>query len=83
MSYDKVANNQSKLIIGVKQTLKAIQNGEISEVFVADDAEQHITQKVAKTAHTLDIPCLRVDSKEKLGKACGIDVDASTVAIKK
>ncbi len=73
---------QSRVIIGLKQTLKAMKNGEISEVFIADDADQHMTQKVSSLAKELDIPCHYVDSKEKLGAACGIEVGASTVAIK-
>ncbi|WP_068677170.1 ribosomal L7Ae/L30e/S12e/Gadd45 family protein [Oceanobacillus sp. Castelsardo] len=82
MSYDKVTQVKSRLIIGTKQTLKAMKNGEVSEVFIANDADEHITQKVASLADELDIPCESVDSKRKLGVACGIEVDASAVAVK-
>ncbi|SET72983.1 large subunit ribosomal protein L7A [Oceanobacillus limi] len=83
MSYEKVAQLKSRVIIGTKQTLKAMKDGEISEVYLAEDADQQITQKVQDLAEALDIPYRRVDSKDKLGNACGIDVGASTVAIKK
>ncbi|WP_099156802.1 50S ribosomal protein L7ae-like protein [Virgibacillus ndiopensis] len=83
MSYEKVTQVKSRLLIGTKQTLKAMKNGEISEVFIADDANQQMTQKVVNLAKQLDIPCERVDSMKKLGAACGIDVGASTVAIKR
>ena len=82
MSYDKVTQIKSHLIIGTKQTLKAMKNGEVSEVFIANDADEHITQKVASLADELNIPCESVDSKKKLGVACGIEVDASAVAVK-
>ncbi|GAB3069506.1 50S ribosomal protein L7ae-like protein [Virgibacillus ainsalahensis] len=82
MSYEKVTQVQSRIIIGTKQTLKAMKNAEISEVFIADDADRQITQKVASFAKEKNIPCKRVDSMEKLGNACGIEVGASTVAIK-
>lgn len=82
MSYEKVTQDQARLIIGTKQTLKAMKNGEVSEVFLAADAEQQLTQKVADLANELDISCHHVDSMKKLGTACGIDVGASTVAIK-
>lgn len=82
MSYEKVCQMQPRIIIGTKQTLKAMKNGEISEVFIADDAEKQITQKVAHLAEELNIPCYHVDSMKKLGVACGIDVATSTVAIK-
>ncbi|ASK61663.1 50S ribosomal protein L7ae-like protein [Virgibacillus phasianinus] len=83
MSYEKVTKDQSRLIIGTKQTLKAMKNGVVSEVFLADDADKQLTEKIADLASELDIPCLRVDSMKKLGTACGIDVGASAVAIKK
>lgn len=82
MSYEKVTQAKSRIIIGMKQTLKAMHDGKASEVFVADDADRHLIQKVVALANQLDIPCHRVDSKKKLGAACGIDVGASTVAVK-
>ncbi|GGB49599.1 50S ribosomal protein L7ae-like protein [Virgibacillus dakarensis] len=83
MSYEKVTQVRSRLIIGVKQTLKAMRNGTISEVLIANDADQHMTQNVVNVAEELGIPVERVDSMKKLGTACGIDVGASTVAIKR
>lgn len=83
MSYDKVKQVKSRVIIGLKQTLKAMKHGEVSEVFVADDAAGHIKSQVIRLANDLNIPCKHVDSMKKLGAACGIDVGASTVAIKR
>lgn len=82
MSYDRVTELQSKIIIGSKQTQKAMHNREVSEVFVAEDADQHITETVINLAKRLDIPYTVVESKKKLGAACNIDVDAATVAIR-
>ncbi|UJL46538.1 ribosomal L7Ae/L30e/S12e/Gadd45 family protein [Virgibacillus sp. NKC19-16] len=83
MSYEKVMQLRSRVIIGTKQTLKSMRNGEVSEVFVADDADQQITRQVERLAMELDIPCERVDSMKKLGAACGIEVGASALAIKR
>lgn len=82
MSYEKVAQVKGQLIIGTKQTLKAIRDGEVTEVVIAVDADQQITNKVSQLAKEMNIPCVQVDSKKKLGKACGIDVGTATVAIK-
>ncbi|HLR09179.1 MAG TPA: 50S ribosomal protein L7ae-like protein [Bacillota bacterium] len=82
MSYEKVTQAQSRIVIGLKQTLKAMKNGEASEVIVAKDADSYIIEQVIELADELDIPYQYVDSKRKLGAACGIDVGASTVAIK-
>lgn len=83
MSYEKVAAVRSKIVIGLKETLKAMKNDEISEVVIAEDADQFITSQVEQLAEVLDIQCLKVNSKKRLGAACGIDVATSTVAIRK
>lgn len=83
MSYEKVTQLRSRAIIGTKQTLKAMKNGEISELFIANDADRQITGQVIELAEELNIPCNYVDSMKKLGAACGIEVGASTVAIKR
>ena len=83
MSYEKVTQLQSRIIIGTKQTLKAMNNGQVEEVIIAEDADKHITNKVLEEAKRLQIPYELVDSKKKLGQACNIKVDASTVAIRR
>ncbi|PWU67479.1 MULTISPECIES: 50S ribosomal protein L7ae-like protein [Gracilibacillus] len=82
MSYDKVAKVNIEKIIGTKQVIKAIKNGEAKEVIIASDADQHITSKVSHVAKDYNVPIAYVDSMKKLGKTCGIDVGAATVAIK-
>ncbi|MFC4559676.1 50S ribosomal protein L7ae-like protein [Virgibacillus kekensis] len=82
MSYEKVQQVQSRLIIGTKQTLKALKNAAVSEVFIAEDADQQIIQKVERLAREVNVPCQRVDSMKRLGRASGIDVGASAVAVK-
>ncbi len=81
LSYEKVSQAE-ELIIGTKQTLKALQIGEAKEVFIADDADRRVTSKVVALAEEKSIPVHRVDSMKKLGKACGIEVGAATVTIK-
>ncbi|KSU78430.1 50S ribosomal protein L7ae-like protein [Fictibacillus enclensis] len=81
MSYEKVTQ-ASDFIVGTKQTIKALQNGEVRELVVADDADPRVTGKVLQIAQERLVPITRVDSMKKLGKACGIDVGAATVAIK-
>lgn len=83
MSYEKVAQLQSRIIIGMKQTLKAMKNGSVSEVYIAEDADLFVKEMVETLAEELNIPLQRVEFMKKLGAACGIDVGASTVAIKR
>ncbi len=80
MSYEKVL--QAKVfVIGTKQTVKALKEGNVRELIIAGDADPRLTSKVVEEALEINIPILYVDSMKKLGKACGIEVGASTVAI--
>ncbi|NSL52598.1 50S ribosomal protein L7ae-like protein [Calidifontibacillus erzurumensis] len=81
MSYEKVSQAK-ELVIGTKQTLKAIKEKQVIEVIIAEDADQRVTNKVLVAAEENGIPIFKVDSMKKLGKACGIEVGAATVAIK-
>jgi len=80
MSYEKVLQAK-RIVIGTKQTVKALKEGSVQELVIASDAEPKVTAKVASEALGLNVPIRYVDSMKKLGKACGIEVGASTVAI--
>ncbi|PLR84784.1 50S ribosomal protein L7ae-like protein [Bacillus canaveralius] len=80
MSYEKVIQAK-KIIVGTKQTVKALQSGKAIELVVADDADPRVIAKIKQTATEMDIPISHVCSMKKLGKACGIEVGASAVAI--
>lgn len=81
MSYEKVSQAK-EIVIGSKQTLKALKEKEVIEVIIADDADRRVTSKILLVAKENNVPIVRVDSMKKLGKACGIEVGAATVAIK-
>lgn len=83
MPYEKLSQTNSQLIIGVKQVIKAINNGEAAEVYIAKDVDQHIINNVEMAAKTKTIPIVYVDSKKQLGIASKIDVDASAVVLVK
>ncbi|MFB5663030.1 50S ribosomal protein L7ae-like protein [Alteribacillus sp. HJP-4] len=82
MSYEKVTQ-ADEVLIGTKQTLKALDLNSITEIIVAEDAEFRIIQQVLTTAEAKGVPVHKVDSMKQLGKVCGIDVGAATVALKK
>lgn len=83
MSYEKVAKAKDQLVIGAKQVYKAIENSGVQEVIVALDADQRVTDKILLAAKEHDVKVEHVDSMKQLGIACGIEVGAATVAIKK
>jgi len=80
MSYEKVLQAKN-IVIGTKQTVKALKSGKVNELIVAEDADPYITKKVIQVADEMKIPVTQVDSMKKLGKSCGIDVGAAAVAI--
>lgn len=80
MSYEKV-ERAKKTIIGTKQTVKAIRAGIVTAVIIAQDAEERVVAPVKEEATLHSIQVTYVDSKEKLGNACGIQVGAAVVAI--
>jgi len=80
MSYEKV-EQAKKTIIGTKQAVKAIRAGIVIEIIIAQDAEERIITPVMEEAKLHDIQVTYVDSREKLGNACGIQVGAAVVAI--
>ncbi|NJP35996.1 50S ribosomal protein L7ae-like protein [Alkalicoccus luteus] len=82
MSYEKVAQAAEK-VVGTKQTLKALESEQVRELVVAEDADQEVLAKALETARELNVPISYADSMKKLGRACGIDVNAAIVAIKK
>ncbi|KZE61399.1 MULTISPECIES: 50S ribosomal protein L7ae-like protein [Bacillus amyloliquefaciens group] len=80
MSYDKVSQAKS-IIIGTKQTVKALKRGSVKEVVVAKDADSVLTAGVIQLAKNQNTAVCMVDSMKNLGKACGIEVGAAAVAI--
>lgn len=79
MSYEKVKASQT--IIGTKQAVKAMHAGLVSELIVALDADNWVTDPAILLAKEIGVPVYHVDSKKELGKACGIHVGAAVVAI--
>ncbi|EIJ80025.1 L7Ae-like ribosomal protein [Bacillus methanolicus PB1] len=80
MSYEKVLQARN-IIVGTKQAVKALKSGIVLELVIANDADPNLTAKAVDAAKEMNVPVTCVDSMKKLGKACGIEVGAATVAI--
>ena len=72
-----------KIVIGAKQTYKAILDDEIERLFIAEDADKFVLRNIIETAELKGIHIEYVDSMKRLGKDCGIDVGAATVGVLK
>ncbi|MFA7502806.1 MAG: 50S ribosomal protein L7ae-like protein [Anaerovoracaceae bacterium] len=82
MSYEKVKQAKS-ISVGIKQTIKALEQGKAAEVIVAKDADPRYTTKIVSLSQEKAVEVSYVDSMKKLGKTSGIEVGAATVAILK
>ncbi|MBA2873112.1 large subunit ribosomal protein L7A [Anoxybacillus calidus] len=80
MSYEKVLQAK-QIIVGTKQTVRALKEGKVQEVVIAEDADSFIIDKVLEAAKEANVPVTKVDSMKKLGKVCKIQVGAAAVAI--
>lgn len=76
------ANNTGKVRKGVNETTKAIERGVAKFVVYAEDVDpKEVVMHLPILCKEKQIPCMAVPSKENLGKAVGIPVATSAVAI--
>lgn len=80
MSYEKV-KQAKQLLIGTKQTKKAIDQGRAQEVVIANDADDRLVAELIDLCQKRGIAISYVNSMKKLGSACGIEVGAASVAL--
>lgn len=71
----------SPKVIGSKQVKKAIARNIVKKVYIASDAEPHVTEPIKKLCNQSQVEVELVDKMENLGNACGIDVGSATVAL--
>ena len=67
-------------LAGQKQVLRALQNGELSAVYLADERLRTAVLESAKRAET---PVFRVETMKMLGAIAGIGVGAAAAGVKK
>ena len=80
MSNEKV-KQASQIIIGTKQTVKALKSGIVQKIIVAKDADDRMTEQIIQLALEKGVRIEVADSRLKLGKAYGLRVGATAIAI--
>ena len=75
--------SQAAKVVGVKQSKKAIRDGNAQTVFVADDAEQRVIRPIRELCSEMQVELVEVPTMVALGDAAGIDVGAAVVTIVK
>lgn len=75
--------NSKMLVVGMKQTLSQIKNGNVAAVFIAQDADENLITKIKAECVNSDIEIRYAISMKLLGKACAISRGAACAAILK
>ncbi len=73
----------AKRVVGTKQVLRAVKNGQAARVFLCRDADDYIYRQVESACAERKVPVTLVDSMEALGKQCLISVKTAAAAVLK
>ena len=71
-----------ELLVGSKQLRKALKNGAVSAVFLAQNADPSITEPLAVQCKSAGGCITWVRTMNELGETCGIDVGTAAAAIR-
>jgi large subunit ribosomal protein L7A len=80
---DEALRNPSKRVVGTRQVLRAVKNGQASKVYLCKDADEYIYRQVQSACEEHGVPVTLLDSMEILGKQCLIGVKTAAAAIRK
>lgn len=69
--------------IGTKQTMKAVENGIATEVYVAEDCDRRLFDKIVSLCQHHGVEITYVPAMKQLGEACGIEVGTAMAAVVK
>lgn len=78
---DEALKRAKQKTVGVKQTLRALEKGSVQCIFVAEDADAHVTRPIIELCRNQKVEIVRVPTMQELGKACSIQVGAAVAAI--
>jgi large subunit ribosomal protein L7A len=78
---DESLKKAPKVVIGLKQTSRAQEKGEVRVVYLAQDADVRLLKPIVEMCEAKKIEIREVPSMAELGKACGIKVGAAAVSV--
>lgn len=68
-------------VVGSKQVLRALKTGALARVYVANDADTFLFQRVARAAEEAGVPTVRVATMKELGEACRVAVPTAAAGL--
>lgn len=76
-------NDSDRLKIGIKQSIRALNDDLAQTVYIAKDADGTLTEELVRLSEAKQVTVIYAESMKELGKACGIDVGAATAVVLK
>lgn len=74
---------KNKLLVGYKQTMKAIKSEKVQKVIIAKDCDEMLLEKIKACALEFGCEILYTESMQELGKLCGIELKTSCASVLK
>jgi large subunit ribosomal protein L7A len=72
---------QNSKVIGMKQTLRALEREQATVLYVAKDAQSKVTFRALELAKSQALPIVYIDTMEELGSVCDVEVKTATAAL--
>ena len=79
----EILGSSAAKVVGTKQVLRALKNGSLARVYVANDADTFLYQRVTRAADEAGVPAVRVESMKELGQACQVAVPTAAAGLLK
>ena len=76
-------SDKLNMMVGYKQTLRAINEGKADKVYLAEESDDKIRLSVETAANNSNAQLFYVKTTRELGSMCGIEVGASCAVILK
>lgn len=77
----EMLKNAPARVVGTKQVLRGLKAGSLARVYVANDADTFLFQRVRQATEEAGVPLTRVASMKELGNACGVAIGCAAAAI--
>lgn len=68
-------------VVGLKQSRRAVGEGRVSKVYLADDAGSHIRREIMQLCEEKGIALESGFTMQELGEACGVEVNTAVAAL--
>ena len=78
---EKLRNSDK--VVGTRRLVRAVLAGEISEVYLAQDADLFIVRQVKDACNQAGVRIVEVETMKQLGEGCGVDVKTASAGIRR